>query len=97
MLTKLTISNQTLKNIIEYDSSGIIYWIDNKIMGYNKALLNMFEIRTTDNHERVSQCIKKMIAQVEQQIQYNEIEGTELVLSINNEKKSFIVTMKQLF
>ncbi len=95
MLTKLTISNQTLKNIIEYDSSGIIYWIDNKIMGYNKALLNMFEIRTTDNHERVSQCIKKMIAQVEQQIQYNEIEGTELVLSINNEKKSFIVTMKQ--
>lgn len=94
MLTQLTVSNNTLKNIIEYDSSGIIYLVSNKIISYNKSLLNMFEISSKDN-ENVDKCIRMALRQVEKHIQGDEMENTELILKINNEKKSFLVSVKQ--
>lgn len=94
MLAQLTVSNQTLKNIIEYDSSGIIYSVDNEIISYNKSLLNMFEIMDTANSKTVNESIRNVLNQVEEYLHCNEIESTELVLNINNDKKSFIVSMK---
>lgn len=95
MLSQLTISNQTLKNIIEYDSSGIIYSVNNEIISYNKSLLDLFEIRITDNFSKVNECIHKVLNQVKENLFSDDIESIELVININNEKKSFIVSMKK--
>ena len=94
MLTQLTVSNHTLKNIIEYDSSGIVYLVDNKIISYNKSFLNMFEISSTEVYN-INKSIRIVLSKVEEHIQGDEMENTELVLKINNEKKSFIASMKQ--
>ena len=94
MLTQLTVSNQTLKNIIEYDTSGIIYMVDNEIIGYNKSLLNMFEISSAKT-ENVNKCIRAALSQIQEYVKACETEKSEFIIKINNEKKSFIVSMKQ--
>jgi transcriptional regulator with PAS, ATPase and Fis domain len=95
MVAQLTISNQTLNNIIEYDSSGIVYLVDNEIISYNKSLLNMFEIMATYNSKTVHESIRNVLNQLEEHLHHDEIENIELVLNINNEKKSFITSIKQ--
>lgn len=95
MVAQLTVSNQTLNNIIEYDSSGIIYEVDNEIISYNKSLLNMFEIMETDNSNIAHESIRNILNQLKEHLHHDEMEGTELVLNINNQKKSFIVSIKQ--
>ncbi|HNZ82271.1 MAG TPA: sigma 54-interacting transcriptional regulator [Sedimentibacter sp.] len=95
MVAQLTISNQTLNNIIEYDSSGIIYFVGNEIISYNKSLLNMFEIMSTDNLIIVHESIHNILNQLKEHLHHDEIENIEIVLNINNEKKSFITSIKQ--
>ena len=97
MVAQLTISNQTLNNIIKYDSSGIVYLVDNEIISYNKSLLNMFEIISTDKTKSAHESISNILNQLKEHLHNDEIEGTELVININNEKKSFIVSMKQFY
>lgn len=95
MVAQLALSNQTLKNFIDYDSSGIIYEVDNEIISYNKSLLNMFEIMVTDNSKNLQESIRSVLKQLKEQVHGDEIEGMELVLNINKDKKSFIVSMKE--
>ena len=55
----------------------------------------MFEIMETDNSNIAHENIRNILNQLKEHLHHDEMEGTELVLNINNQKKSFIVSIKQ--
>lgn len=94
MLTELKTSNTILNNIIDHNSTGIMYLDDNKNIKYNRSLLNMFEIKHINNLQLIVKKLEDIVSQIEDYKHKHEIDSKEIVLNINNKLKSFMVSMK---
>jgi transcriptional regulator with PAS, ATPase and Fis domain len=94
MIEKLTIFNSTLNEIIEYLPGGIVYLNDSgEVVNYNKRLLDLFEINETGV---ISEKIRKSLRQIDVSYIKTEIENKEIVLSINNKKRSYLISTKKI-
>lgn len=96
ILSKLAASNSTLNTIIEYNSSCILYLTDDKNISYNRALLNLFEIKETADPQIIFKNIQKILDQIDAYKNNKEIENKELLLNVNNKRRSYLVSMKRI-
>lgn len=96
MLTELSKSNAILNNIIENNSSAIVYIDDSNNIRYNRTFLNMLEINNTNDSKLVFYNFQKILFQIDAYKNNEDIDSKEIVLNINNRLKSYLVSMKQI-
>lgn len=96
MVNQLNASNTILNKIIEYNQSGIIYKIDENNLKYNRSLLNLLEIKEISNEQIVVEKIEEVLSQINDYNMNSEIEHTEMVLNVNNKKKSYMVSIREI-
>ncbi len=95
MLDSLNVQNKTLSEIMERLPSGIVYFdSDDEIKGYNQKLLNLLNI-DQDDDEAIKKEIRKYILKLN--LSQKFINNKEMVININNKKKSFLVSKKEIY
>jgi sigma-54 dependent transcriptional regulator, acetoin dehydrogenase operon transcriptional activator AcoR len=98
MLGELTHYNATLNEIIEYLPKGILYLNhENQVDKYNKKILDLFNITNRQDIDTVKIALEKQIEKINTIIsQDKDFSHKEVVLDIHEEKKSFLISTKNI-
>ncbi len=98
MVDELKLMNSTLNEIIEYLPKGIIY-LDHRgsLNKYNKKILDLFSIPHDKKPEAIRNKLQKHLNNIDVSIsEEKDLSNKEVFLTINNEKKSFILSVKSI-
>ncbi|MCR4441780.1 MAG: sigma 54-interacting transcriptional regulator [Peptococcaceae bacterium] len=98
MLDQLTVYNSTLNEIIEYLPQGII-WVNsqNQIESYNKKVFRMLEMEEAHKDYNLSkERLGRYLKQIDSLASKKELDQREIVLEVNNIKKSFLISIKDI-
>ncbi|UMZ72674.1 sigma-54-dependent Fis family transcriptional regulator [Natranaerofaba carboxydovora] len=94
MLDRLNIKNETLSEIMERLPSGIVYYDSHgNIQGFNQELLKLLSLKNK-NEDLVK---KEIMAKIKAlNLGSDSFNNKEMFLKVNNRKKSFLVSKKEI-
>lgn len=97
MLDKLSICKFTLNEIMEYLPNGMVYINHrNEIANYNQKLLDLLNIDKNGTDKVIQEEIQKCFSQLSFLQAEKELEHKEVLLKINNRKKSYLISTKKI-
>ncbi|KKM10822.1 hypothetical protein SY88_12155 [Clostridiales bacterium PH28_bin88] len=98
MIEKLTVHNATMYKIMEYLSSGVVYFDEKKeIQGYNRRILDLLKINGNAKEDAIKALIFKYIMELGLLEKETETINQEMLLTINDKIESFLVSNRKIF
>ncbi len=97
MLEDLTIRNDTLQKIMEYQPSGIVYLDENnQVESYNNKILELLKLNLHGDEKNIKELILKYILTTNLLEQDRELNNNEILLKVKDRTESFLVSNKKV-